>query len=213
MGTSPSCSRRWYQRNLLCSQSLSAKSGAWRHPLHRFERRERLPGDEMIRAGKAQIVVFGMGRVGTGAYDYLRSKWGEVVLGIDIDQDCVERHRQAGRDVMHGDATDADFWARAERSGRVKLALLAFADHEENMAVASLLREQGFNLELASVAHYPTTPTTNSHCAVPVCTPCSTSTPMPGKASPSPSKENSVTLSLSTGPSPHVLREKEKSCD
>ena len=127
----------------------------WRHPLHRFERRERLPGDELIRAGKAQVVVFGMGRVGTGAYDYLRSKWGDVVLGIDIDADYVERHREAGRNVVHGDATDADFWARAERSGRVKLALLAFADHEENMAVASLLREQGFELELASVAHYP----------------------------------------------------------
>jgi hypothetical protein len=127
----------------------------WRHSLHPFERRERLPGDEMIRAGKAQVVVFGMGRVGTGAYDYLRSKWGEVVLGIDIDEDCVERHRKAGRNIVHGDATDADFWVRAERSGRVKLALLAFADHEENMAVASLLQEQGFNLELASVAHYP----------------------------------------------------------
>jgi hypothetical protein len=127
----------------------------WRHPLHRFERRTRLPGDEVIRPGKAQVVVFGMGRVGTGAYDYLRAKWGDVVLGIDIDEDYVERHQKAGRNVVHGDATDADFWARAERSGRVKLALLAFSDHEENMAVAELLREQGFELELASVAHYP----------------------------------------------------------
>jgi predicted Kef-type K+ transport protein len=126
-----------------------------RHPLHRFERRARLPGDEMIRPGKAQVVVFGMGRVGTGAYDYLRSKWGDVVLGIDIDEDYVTRHQEAGRNVVHGDATDADFWARAERSGRVKLALLAFADHEENMAVASILQELGFELELASVAHYP----------------------------------------------------------
>jgi hypothetical protein len=127
----------------------------WRHPLHRFETRTRLPGDEMIHAGKAQVVVFGMGRVGTGAYDYLRSRWGDVVLGIDIDDDYVERHRAAGRNVAHGDATDADFWARAERSGHVKLALLAFSDHDSNMAVAELLQEQGFDLELASIAHYP----------------------------------------------------------
>ena len=127
----------------------------WRHRLHRFETRARLPGDEMIRAGKAQVVVFGMGRVGTGAYDYLRSRWGDVVLGIDIDDDYVERHRAAGRNVAHGDATDADFWARAERSGQVKLALLAFSDHESNMAVAELLREQGLEIELASIAHYP----------------------------------------------------------
>ena len=66
----------------------------WRHPLHRFETRQRLPGDEVIRAGKAQVIVFGMGRVGTGAYDYLRAQWGDVVLGIDVNEDAVERHRE-----------------------------------------------------------------------------------------------------------------------
>jgi predicted Kef-type K+ transport protein len=127
----------------------------WRHGLHRFQTRSRLAGDEMIRPGKAQVVVFGMGRVGTGAYDHLRRQWGDVVLGIDINEDYVQRHLAAGRNVTLGDATDADFWARAERSGRVKLALLAFSDHESNMAVARLLKEQGFDLHLASVAHYP----------------------------------------------------------
>lgn len=127
----------------------------WRHPLHRFETRKRLPGDEMIRSGKAQVVVFGMGRVGTGAYDCLRAQWGDVVLGIDVNEDYVERHRAAGRDVTQGDATDADFWARAERSGHVKLALLALNVHESNIAVARLLREQEFGFDLASVARYP----------------------------------------------------------
>lgn len=145
--------------SFLIASPLNAASRAlyarWRHPLHRFQTRSRLPGDEMIRPGKAQVVVFGMGRVGTGAYDYLRKHWGDVVLGIDINEDYVARHRAAGRVVTHGDATDADFWARAERSGRVKLALLAFSDHQSNLAVARLLREQGFDLELASVAHYP----------------------------------------------------------
>ena len=134
------------------SRNLYAR---WRHALHRFQTRARLPGDEIVRAGKAQVVVFGMGRVGTGAYDYLRRHWGDVVLGIDINEDYVARHRAAGRVVAHGDATDADFWARAERIGHVKLALLAFSDHGSNLAVARLLREQGFELELASVAHYP----------------------------------------------------------
>jgi hypothetical protein len=127
----------------------------WRHPLHRFETRKRLPGDEVIRAGKAQVVVFGMGRVGTGAYDYLRSQWGDVVLGVDVNEDYIERHRAEGRNVTLGDATDADFWARAERSGHIKLAVLAFADHASNMMVVTLLREQGFDLELASIAQYP----------------------------------------------------------
>ncbi len=145
--------------SFLLASPLNAMSkrlyARWRHPLHRFQTRARLPGDDMVRPGKAQVVVFGMGRVGTGAYDYLRSIWGDVVLGIDINADYVDRHIAKGRNVVLGDATDADFWARAERSGRVKLALLAFSDHESNMAVARLLKEQGFELELASVAHYP----------------------------------------------------------
>ncbi len=126
-----------------------------RHPLHRFQTRTRLPGDEMISAGKARVIVFGMGRVGTGAYDYLHRQWGDVVLGVDINEDYVERHREAGRHIAHGDATDADFWARAERTGQVKLALLAFSDHASNLAVARLLQEQGYEFQLASVAHYP----------------------------------------------------------
>ena len=32
------------------------------------------------------------------------------MLGIDINEDYVARHREAGRNVTHGDATDADFW-------------------------------------------------------------------------------------------------------
>jgi hypothetical protein len=110
----------------------------WHDPLQRFETTHRLPGDEVISAGGAQVVVFGMGRVGTGAYDYLRSKWGDVVLGIDVNEDRVQHHAALGRNVTQGDASDADFWARAERSGTVKLALLAFNTHEANIAVARL---------------------------------------------------------------------------
>ena len=123
----------------------------WHDPLQRFETTHRLPGDEVISAGGAQVVVFGMGRVGTGAYDYLRSKWGDVVLGIDVNEDRVQHHAALGRNVTQGDASDADFWARAERSGTVKLALLAFNTHEANIAVARLMREQGYDFELASV--------------------------------------------------------------
>lgn len=126
----------------------------WRKALHRLQMHDRLPGDEMIRAGKSQVLVFGMGRVGTGAYDFLRKQWGDVVLGIDINEQTVHRHRAAGRNAVLGDATDADFWARAERNHQVKLALLACADHESNLAVARMLQEQGFAMQLASIAHY-----------------------------------------------------------
>ncbi len=124
-------------------------------PLRRWQHRKRLPGDELINPGEAQVIVFGMGRVGTGAYNFLRKNWGDVVLGVDLDPAKIRDHRTAGRNVLLGDATDPDFWARAERKGHLQLALLAFPDHRANLSVARLLRQHGYDVRLASVAHYP----------------------------------------------------------
>jgi predicted Kef-type K+ transport protein len=126
----------------------------WRPWLRRFQGRQRLPGDELIDPGTAEVVVFGMGRVGTAAYDFLRERLGDVVLGIDRDPGAVDSHRSAGRTIILGDATDYDFWSRAESKGRIRFALLTFPDHEENLAVAALFREFDFHVELASIAKF-----------------------------------------------------------
>jgi predicted Kef-type K+ transport protein len=126
----------------------------WRPWLSRFQGPERLPGDELIDPGKAEVAVFGMGRVGTAAYDFLHARLGDVVLGIDRDPGAVDLHEEAGRNVILGDAADYDFWARAKTQGRVRIALLTFPDHQENLAVADLFREFGFDIALASVAKF-----------------------------------------------------------
>ena len=51
--------------------------------LRRFERDQRLVGDEALSFGKSSVLVCGMGRVGTGAYDALVEQYGEDVVGID----------------------------------------------------------------------------------------------------------------------------------
>jgi len=126
----------------------------WHDPLMRYERPQRLPGDQVIDPGDARVVVFGMGRVGEATYDFLRERWGEVVVGIDRDEAAVELHRSRGRTVIQDDATDYDFWARAQRRHKVEYALLTFPDHSTNLAVAELIREFGFEATLASVAKF-----------------------------------------------------------
>jgi glutathione-regulated potassium-efflux system ancillary protein KefC len=126
----------------------------WRDQFKRFELAQRLPGDELIDTGDARVVVFGMGRVGSAAYDYLRQHQGDVVLGIDRDIAVVNGHRQQGRNIILGDATDYDFWSRARSQGDVKYALLTFPEHNANIAVARLIKEFGFNVSLASVAKF-----------------------------------------------------------
>ncbi len=61
----------------------------------------------------ATIAIFGMGRIGMGAYDKLH---GDTVVGIDVDAELIKRHRKRGYKVLHGDPSDADFWDKIEKN-------------------------------------------------------------------------------------------------
>ena len=49
------------------------------HILRRYQSRKYLPGDEPADIGDAEILVVGMGRVGSGAYLSMREKYGHKV--------------------------------------------------------------------------------------------------------------------------------------
>jgi len=97
-----------------------------------------------------------VGRVGAAAYDEMRSKHGDLVIGIDFDADVVKMHQAAGRNVILGDATDIDFWARATMSGksRMRLAMLAMPNHTANMRAVEELKSRGFNGLIAATAQF-----------------------------------------------------------
>jgi hypothetical protein len=118
-------------------------------PLARMHPEER-PGD----AGDAEVVVIGMGRVGVAAYDRLRDAYGLQVVGVDYDGPRVQVHRDEGREVVHGDATDLDFWHRLRRSESVRIAVLAMPRHGANVTALACLRESGFSGKVAAVARY-----------------------------------------------------------
>jgi predicted Kef-type K+ transport protein len=99
------------------------------------------------------IVILGMGRVGTGAYDALSPKWGYEVLGVEELEYRVARHVAEKRRVVAADASDPDFWFRLNLS-ELKLIMLALTNHRENMLVAELLRSMGYRGELAAVVRH-----------------------------------------------------------
>ncbi|MFC1834025.1 cation:proton antiporter [Thermodesulfobacteriota bacterium] len=121
--------------------------------LRYFETKGRLPHDRPIDPGDAEIVVIGMGRVGTGAYDALRERYGEIVLGMDYDSDTVKEHEQTGRNVILGDATDSDFWEKAQR-GRLRLAMLAMPDLSSNIYAAERLAARDSNCIITATAKF-----------------------------------------------------------
>jgi len=118
--------------------------------LCKFERQQRLPDDLPIEVGGAQVLVFGMGRVGAGVYDTLLKKYGDNLLGIDSDLNAVNKNIKLGRNVIVGDATDYDFWERL-RPGSVKMIMLDVPNIIELLAAIKMIKQTGYQ-ELIAVA-------------------------------------------------------------
>jgi hypothetical protein len=115
----------------------------YRDFLKRFQTGTRLPEEQPVDTGEAEVVIVGMGGVGTAAYDSLLKDFEGRVVGIDNDSRTVKRQVDLGRHVLHGDPTDLDFWDRVARGNAVRLVMLALPDHGANLSAASEIRKFG----------------------------------------------------------------------
>jgi predicted Kef-type K+ transport protein len=122
--------------------------------LQKFESAERLPYEQPITVGDANIVILGMGHMGAGAYDALESKYQSKVAGIEYKEEIAERNLKAGRNVINGDATDSDFWERICPTHKVKMVVLAMTDHASNMQVLKELKNYNFDGRVTATAVY-----------------------------------------------------------
>lgn len=119
----------------------------------RFQRTERLSSEQIISTGDAEILVFGMGRVGTATYETMREKFGDLVLGVDNDSVIVEKHKQRNRNVIYGDGTDIEFWEDLNID-KVHLILLDMPQPEENLFAFEQLEANGYTGKIAATAKY-----------------------------------------------------------
>lgn len=119
-----------------------------------FERATTLPEDAPIDPGVARIVIIGMGRIGTGTYDTLKNQYGDWLIGIDIDPDTVSQHIATGRNVIHADATDDEFWAKTGK-GKVSVALLTLPELEQNLCVTKCIRNRHTVKHIFAMVQYP----------------------------------------------------------
>ena len=122
----------------------------------RFERDKRLADDQPVRFPDARVVIIGMGRVGSGTYDHLKSECGDKLLGIDFDSDVIEKQARSGRRVIQEDATDPDFYNRIDREKNdVKLVLVTLPNHASNLAVVKQLQQHNYPGHIAATGKYP----------------------------------------------------------
>lgn len=143
------------------SFALSAPLNRYAHEIYtrlerflgRFESKRRHPDDEPLSLGNSHLVVMGMGRVGTGAYDELTSQQHRAV-GLDSDPAKVERHKAAGRRVLYADAEDPGFWGKLDLSG-VHAILLALPEPSAKQMATRQLRQLGFTGQISATAVFP----------------------------------------------------------
>ena len=120
-----------------------------------FETSTRLPEDEPIDPGDAEIAILGMGGVGTSAYDEMRRRYGNIVIGVDFNTEKVEEHQKNGRRVFFGDASDSDFWKRVEPSkSSVCLVMLALPDPRISIFSAQQMKERGYRGQITTSVRY-----------------------------------------------------------
>lgn len=127
----------------------------WSDRLRRFESTERVSEDAPIDTGNATVAVIGLGGIGTAAYDEMRRRYGDVVLGIDFSKATVEQHRKQGRLVALGDASDSDFWERADPANTsVSLVMLTLPDPKASAFAIRQMKERGFSGQITASVRY-----------------------------------------------------------
>ena len=139
---------------------LSAPLNRIAHPLyeriaHRlapFERNKRHPDEQPISLGDARLLVMGMGRTGSAAYDFLRQHESRLIA-LDSDPTKMAAHQRAGRNVFFADAEDPVFWEGLQMD-HIEAVILAMNDIEAKVIAARKLRQRGFTgLVVAHTMH------------------------------------------------------------
>ncbi|WP_404365188.1 cation:proton antiporter [Marinobacter sp.] len=112
------------------------------HRLIRYESQQRHPDEQPLSLGNTRVLVMGMGRTGTSAYNQL-GRTEPNLTGLDSDPAKVDKHVREGRSVLFADAEDTVFWEGLHMP-HLKAVILAMNDIEGKLIAARKLREKGF---------------------------------------------------------------------
>ncbi len=120
----------------------------------KYQRVRRMRDDAAYDLRGFNVLVIGMGGVGTGTYDTVLKKQHASVLGVDIDPVTIQNQQQVGRNAVLGDPTDPDFWDRVQEAHTVQQVFLALPNHESILEVLEQLKLIGFQGKVAATARF-----------------------------------------------------------
>ena len=128
----------------------------FRDQLIKLQRTGRLQGDEDFDLSSTTVLVCGMGRVGTGAYNYLLQQGHKNVVGLDSDEVVIDRQRLNGRSTHLANVSSPEFWTRANISNSdVEWVFLCAPNINANTKAAKLARQWGYKGVICATTKYP----------------------------------------------------------
>ncbi len=132
------------------AHSLYARFSAY---FLRWQSEQRLADEKPVDVGGASIIVFGMGRIGTGVYNDLNYHFPGQIIGVDFDSGIYRQHEDENKNIIYADVMDKDFWSKINLSG-VYMVFLNLPEREKNLFAMEQLREYGFKGHIAAIALY-----------------------------------------------------------
>jgi Trk K+ transport system NAD-binding subunit len=129
----------------------------YRNRLGKFEHSKRLPGDEDIDLSGVRYLICGMGRVGSGAFDYLLEQGHKNQLGLDFDSDVVQRQNANGRKTHFANVSSPEFWSRldATKGNKIEWVMLCVPNSITNEKIARLARQWGYKGLICATTKFP----------------------------------------------------------
>ncbi|WP_430735475.1 cation:proton antiporter [Halodesulfovibrio aestuarii] len=127
----------------------------WRNVLNRFETAKSHPDEEyIVPTVMWQVIILGMGRVGTQTYNVLRERYGNVILGVDADQEKVKRHNAEGRAVIYADVSDRDFWRRLVSLNFVKTCVVTIPSFDAKLYAIAMAKQLGIVCKIVAITEF-----------------------------------------------------------
>ena len=123
------------------------------HVLKRFQRDDRLDTEKPVDVSDASVIVLGMGRVGTGVYEYLKPRCGGSLVAIEDSALKTAQLSKQGYNVIRADGNDGDFWRHLSLD-HIDLIMVSLTNHAENKSVVNLIRETQYQGKIAVVARF-----------------------------------------------------------
>lgn len=119
-----------------------------------FETVLRLPEDEPIVFTQEEVIVFGMGRIGSEVYNVMSQKYHKKVLGIDLSLETVDNQMSKGYNVIQGDVMDLNFWQRINLKEQLPLIILATSSHATHMRAIQQVNRLHSSIKIAAISRY-----------------------------------------------------------